>query len=213
METTRIASLLAPFLESPLTESQLRQISIYIDLLLRWNARMNLTAIRREEDIVTRHFGESLFMARHLFPRQTSPADPPPHVLDIGSGAGFPGLPLKLWSPEIHLTLLEANHKKATFLREVVRALTLTDVNIIAERAEALAARPGFPRADLVTLRAVEQFTTILPQARAFLLPQGRMALLITESQLRHLPPLNWTAPIHVPESQEKILTIGQVVD
>src|SRR5271170_4538000 len=66
--TAQIAALLEPFIETPLSPSQLDQISTYIDLLLRWNARINLTAIRNEEEIVTRHFGESFFLARHLFP-------------------------------------------------------------------------------------------------------------------------------------------------
>ena len=68
MDTARIAALLQPFLEQSLPQSQLDQISIYIDLLLRWNVRINLTAIRHPEEIVTRHFGESFFLARHLFP-------------------------------------------------------------------------------------------------------------------------------------------------
>src|SRR5712692_5064663 len=185
MDTPRIAVLLQPFVEPSLPESLLDQISTYIDLLLRWNARINLTAIRHPEEIVTRHFGESFFLARHLFPKSVANAssvartllsanadtaqlpatsqlsnachpersrakseaigsakskacpelaegDPysstAPHVLDIGSGAGFPALPLKLWAPHIHLTLIESNHKKATFLREVTRALTLTNI-------------------------------------------------------------------------------------
>src|ERR1039458_3781694 len=153
MDTARIAALLEhflePFLEQSLSESQLDQISIYIDLLQRWNARINLTAIRNEEEIVTRHFGESLFMARHLFPIErpapgapliahgamSGPSFHPPRVLDIGSGAGFPALPLKIWAPTIHLTMIESNHKKAAFLREVARALTLTNVNVITDRA------------------------------------------------------------------------------
>src|SRR5712692_5261342 len=68
MDTARIAVLLQPFLEPSLPESMLDQISTYIDLLLRWNARINLTAVRHPEEIVTRHFGESFFLARHLFP-------------------------------------------------------------------------------------------------------------------------------------------------
>ena len=68
MQTARISALLEPFLNHPLSEQQLNQISIYTDLLQRWNARINLTAIRTEEEIVTRHFGESLFLARHVFP-------------------------------------------------------------------------------------------------------------------------------------------------
>src|SRR5580693_2378362 len=137
--TTQIAALLEPFIETPLSPSQLDQISIYIDLLLRWNARINLTAIRNEEEIVTRHFGESLFAARHLFPRVARAPSPTsvsktkvhaPRLIDIGSGAGFPGLPIKIWAPEIDLTLIESNQKKATFLREIARKLTLTDINV-----------------------------------------------------------------------------------
>src|SRR5580698_5055873 len=177
MHIARIAALLEPFLEQSLDPSQLDQISTYIDLLQRWNARINLTAIRKEEEIVTRHFGESLFLARHLFPKNVRdaglsvartllsanmnstqlPATPQspipshpernrakseangmveskdpypvsntlpqgvlstqsaPQVTDIGSGAGFPGIPLKIWAPQIHLTLIESNHKKTTF--------------------------------------------------------------------------------------------------
>ena len=66
MDSARIAELLASFLERPLSESQLEYISIYIDILLRWNARVNLTAVRQAEEILTRHFGESLFAARQL---------------------------------------------------------------------------------------------------------------------------------------------------
>ena len=209
MDTARIAALLGPFLSQSLSQSQLDQISIYIDLLLRWNARINLTAIRHEEEIVTRHFGESLFMARHLFPAEhvartllsasagnmqesgalsahSAMNGSPPHppiVLDIGSGAGFPVLPLKIWAPHIHLTLIESNHKKAAFLREVARALTLTNINVITDRAEALSARPDFPRAGVLTLRAVEHFETILPLAVTFLAPNGTLALLIGAAQ------------------------------
>jgi len=231
MDTARIAALLDPFLEQSLPPSQLDEISIYIDLLHRWNAHINLTAIRHPEEIVTRHFGESFFLARHLFPKSgartllsASGAPPiahsamsgtpphPPRVLDIGSGAGFPALPLKIWAPHIHLTLVESNHKKAAFLREVARALTLTNINVITDRAETLAARQDFPRADVVTLRAVERFETILPQAVTFLAPHASLALLIGASQIPHLPALatiKWCKPIPVPHSHERVLSIG----
>jgi len=229
MDTARIALLLEPFLEESLGESQLQHISIYIDLLNRWNARINLTAIRNEDEMVTRHFGESLFLARHLFPamdvsveRAHSPAnaesageesvDDLKHLVDVGSGAGFPALPLKIWAPETRLTLIESNHKKATFLREVARTLTLTDVNVITERAETAASNKAVPRGDVVTLRAVERFETILPHAAAFLTPGGTLALLIGESQLPVLaamPTIDWTAPMPVPQSQSRVLSIG----
>jgi 16S rRNA (guanine527-N7)-methyltransferase len=210
MDTARIAALLDPFVEQGLSQSQLDQISIYIDLLIRWNARINLTAIRHPEEIVTRHFGESFFLARHVFPAG-APLHPP-RILDIGSGAGFPALPLKLWAPQVHLTLIESNHKKAAFLREVARALTLTDINVITDRAEVLAARPGFPHADVVTLRAVEHFDTILPQAVTFLAPNATLALLIGAAQIPHLTTLTtlqWRPPIPVPQSHTRVLLIG----
>ncbi|MGB6250053.1 MAG: 16S rRNA (guanine(527)-N(7))-methyltransferase RsmG [Terriglobales bacterium] len=247
MDTARISALLEPFLESPLSPSQLDQISIYIDLLKRWNARINLTAIRGEEEIVTRHFGESLFLAQHLFPsiknchpershaireaddvaeskdpysaslpappQGVLPAPPnPSRVLDIGSGAGFPALPLKLWAPTIDLTLIESNQKKATFLREVVRTITLTNVNVISARAETVSVSPEFPRADVVTLRAVERFETILSQAATFLTPNGRLALLIGATQLSRLTTLtsiDWSSPISIPKSHSRLLSIG----
>ena len=241
METARIAALLEPFLEQPIPEPQLNQISIYIDLLQRWNARINLTAIRNEEEIVTRHFGESFFLARHLFPAVAKPCHPersegssggatgaparppstghwplatgncPPRVLDIGSGAGFPALPLKIWAPNIHLTLVESNHKKATFLREVARVLTLTNINVMAERTEVLAISLR-SKADIVTLRAVERLETILPQTVAFLNPTGTLALLITTAQVPHLTTmttLKWQPPIKVPNSSKRVLSIG----
>ena len=233
MDTARIAALLEPFLLQPLPDDALGQISTYIDLLRRWNARINLTAVRDPEAIVTRHFGESLFLARHLFPepgplerseervgvagptRSRVPGTdhcplPTDHctVLDIGSGAGFPGLPVKIWAPAVSLTLVESNHKKAAFLREVARALTLTDVNVTTERAETI----RLPPAHFVTLRAVERFETILPLVARSLGPGGRLALLIGSSQASLIPTLvpnlRWLSPIAIPQSRSRILAI-----
>ena len=250
MDPARIAELLQPFLScgaaslysessartnkvgsafcqsESLSATQLQHISMYIDMLQRWNARINLTAIRDEEQIVTRHFGESFFAAAHLFPRgsfiltdaeafgcpEAAGAElttTPNRVADLGSGAGFPGIPIKLWSPGIALTLIEANHKKATFLREVVRALTLTDVDIQNVRGETL-----FPSTyDLVTFRAVERFPQTLRTAAGLLAPKGRLALLIASSQIQAaestLAELLWRAPIPVPQSNSRVLVVG----
>jgi 16S rRNA (guanine527-N7)-methyltransferase len=227
VDTARIAALLDHFLESSLLSSQLDQISTYIDLLLRWNARINLTAIRHPEEIVTRHFGESFFLARHLFPMAApdfasirAPEAAPykllmgedVRVLDIGSGAGFPAIPLKIWAPHLHLTLIESNQKKAAFLREVARALTLTNVNVINDRAETVAASPDSPRADFVTLRAVERFETILPHALTLLAPKATLALLIGAAQvprLATLSTLKWHPPINIPQSHSRVLSVG----
>jgi 16S rRNA G527 N7-methylase RsmG len=110
------------------------------------------------------------------------------------------------------VTLIESNHKKAAFLREVARALTLTDINVIAGRAKTVSAQPNFPQADVVTLRAVERFETILLQAVTFLAPNGILALLISAAQLPHLttlPTMKWNPPIHVPQSHTRVLSIG----
>lgn len=216
MEIARISALLRPFLEEPLSPLQLEQVSIYIDTLLRWNARINLTALRRPEEIVTRHFGESFFLARHLFPRKHKEDSSwkGRRVLDIGSGAGFPGLPLKIWNQEMNLTLIESNHKKATFLREVVRTLRLDNIVVRTDRADELASDPGFVRSDFVTFRAVENFEEILSLAVTFLIPGGRLALLLGASQsesLRNVSSVRWDAPVLVPQSHSRILATGAI--
>ncbi len=210
METARIAELLQPFLTRSLAESQLHNISMYVDLLLRWNARVNLTAVRKPEEIVTRHFGESLFAARHLIPPHPgSPAEPSQRVVDVGSGAGFPGLPIKLWAHGIHLTLIESNHKKAAFLREVIGTLTLMNVDVFARRAE------EFPTASakMVTLRAVERFDSTLPTAARLVAGSGHLALLISQRQVARtvqlLPTFRWQEAQPIPLSSARVLMIG----
>jgi 16S rRNA (guanine527-N7)-methyltransferase len=257
MHAARIAELLQPFLSpisnprhserdssreesAVLSPTQLQSISTYIDILIRWNARINLTAIRNPEEIVTRHFGESLFAARHLFPPYPVSSSVPgacpersrrvssvvkafdvavandqretnDRLADIGSGAGFPGIPIKLWAPNIALTLIESNQKKATFLREVARTLTLTDINIQNARAETLPPSTF----DVVTLRAVERLSKVLPVAATLLAPQGRLALLIASSQLdatrSTLPNLSWDPPSPIPQSQSRLLLVGSL--
>src|ERR1700728_2858710 len=112
LSEAKIATLLTTYLSDPPSESTLLQLSTYLDLLLKWNARTNLTAVRDPQEIVRRHFGESLFAGRHV--------GTPATLLDLGSGAGFPGIPIALLRPEIAVTLAESQHKKAAFLREVV---------------------------------------------------------------------------------------------
>jgi 16S rRNA (guanine527-N7)-methyltransferase len=258
MHPARIAELLHPFLASKschsepasfageesavLSPAQLQAISTYIDILLHWNARMNLTAIRHEEEIVIRHFGESLFAARHLFPQvyPVSGACPersrrvPPvlkdfdvdvdvdvgvagarspkaalRLADLGSGAGFPGIPIKLWAPHVAVTLIESNHKKATFLRQVVRSLALKNIDIQNVRADAIP-RSSF---DFVIIRAVERLNETLPTAAGLLTPGGRLALLISSTQVESvhaaLPNFEWARPLPIPESTSRQLLLN----
>ncbi len=192
------------------SENLFLQIPIYLDLLLRWNARTNLTAIRAPEEIITRHFGESLFAAQQIFPAGNSPESnaPAATLADVGSGAGFPGLPMKLWATQLQVTLIESHQKKATFLREVIRALKLTDVEVQATRAQQIT-----QTFDTVTLRAVEHFDQILPIAAKLVRPGGRLALLIGEDQIPAagslLPSFKWDNPYTIPNSQRRVLLIG----
>jgi len=118
---------------------------------------------------------------------------------------------VKIWASAVRLTLVESNHKKAAFLREVARSLTLTDVNVITERAETL----RLPPVQFVTLRAVERFETILPIAARFLVPAGRLALLIGSSQAALLPTivphLRLLPPIPIPQSKSRNLIVTSI--
>ena len=242
MHAARIAELFRPFLSSALnpchsepgrrpsevaavlSPTQLQHISTYIDILLHWNTRINLTAIRDPEEIVTRHFGESLFAALHLFPKvypvpsvssvvkdvDLDVASDQIRLADLGSGAGFPGLPIKLWAPDVALTLIESNQKKATFLREVTRTLTLKDVDIQNVRAETLPPSTF----DVVTLRAVDRLSSILPAAATLLASTGCLVLLISAAQLNAihtgLPTFTWDSPIPIPGSESRLLLLSR---
>ena len=137
-----------------LAQEIVAKLGVYLDLLTRWNKQMNLTAVRRPEDIVRRHFGESLFLASRL--RGTGA------LLDLGSGAGFPGIPIQLLHPELDVTLAESQGKKASFLREVVRVLQLPSKVVAARVLRPIAGL----RLDVVTLRAVDDMREALQSAR-----------------------------------------------
>ena len=128
----------------------------------------------------------------------------------MGSGPGFPGLPIKMWAPHVHLTLIESNSKKATFLREVVRNLRLTGVDVFASRANLFTGSRG----DVVTLRAVERFGSILPVAAELGVPSGRLAILVGQAQVRGvielLGGLKWDKPIKLPLSDSRVLILGR---
>ena len=197
LSETRIADLLAPYLGDAATPPNLlQQLSLYLDLLLRWNARTNLTAIREPEEIVRRHFGESLFAGRHLTPLFPAEAT----LLDFGSGAGFPGLPIQLLLPQLRVTLAESQGKKASFLREAVRTLGLT-TEVWADRVEAL---PASRRFSAVTLRAVDRMEQALASARERIAPSGWLVTLSAE------PAPEGSLSFPVPGAESSHLTLQQ---
>jgi len=202
MEVSALRDLLAPFVPpADLDDALLASVSVHLDRLVRWNQRMNLTALRLPEEMVIRHFGESLFAARSLLSR-----DAHHEVFDLGSGAGFPGLPMKYWAPSLQLTLIESHGRKATFLREVGRALQLSGFSVLNVRAESLA-----KRSRLVTMRAVEKFDRALAVAARLVAPGGRLALLIGEAQRERalsLLPEGESSVFALPSSQQRILLV-----
>jgi 16S rRNA (guanine527-N7)-methyltransferase len=206
-----IAELIAPYLPHP-PASLLPQLSVYLDLLLKWNARTNLTAIRSPEEIVRRHFGESLFAACHLDPDTPDPDTPDPNtpdpatpepgtltLLDFGSGAGFPGLPIALLRPDIHVTLAESQNKKATFLREVVRTLAVS-AEVWSSRVESM---PADRRFHTVALRAVDNMTAAIAAAA----PRATHQLLVLAGSVPALPAgFSVEASVPIPNSAASTL-------
>lgn len=149
-----------------LTSQQLEQFARYLNLLLVWNERINLTAVRRPEEIQIRHFLDAL----SCLPQMEDLSGQ--RVIDVGTGAGFPGLPLKIAVPDLQLTLVESVQKKARFLQTVVDELALPDVKIIAERVELLGQHPAYrEQYDWAVARAVAG----LPVLAEYLLPLCRV--------------------------------------
>ena len=149
----------------------LGQFETYLALLLKWNARMNLTAVREPEEIIRRHFLESIQCARAL------PVDCERTLLDFGSGAGFPGIPITICRPEFRVTLAESQRKKAAFLREAVRTLGL-DAEVFDGRVEDMVDKRRF---GVVTLRGVDKMEQACGVALRRVAPGGWIAVFVTD--------------------------------
>jgi len=199
----RVRELLRPF-GLDLNPGQVAQTISYLQLLLRWNQKINLTAIRDPEECVTRHFGESLFLARHAELRGG--------LLDIGSGAGFPGLALKIAVPTLAVTLLEPVAKKRAFLKEAARACGFHSVEVRGERLEEFVrSRP--PYFDFATSRAVGKLQTLVPLATECLGPGGSIYLWMTRDSATGLgslePGMAWGEPLAIPLSRDGVILPG----
>ncbi len=138
-----------------LSKEQLNQFDLYRHLLVEWNKKMNLTAITEKCEVATKHFIDSLYGLKFLSNAKT--------LIDVGTGAGFPGLPLKIAKPELSLTLLDSLNKRLNFLTEVKNKLSLSDVTCIHSRAEDGAAPKSSLREsfDAVTSRAVANMSVL----------------------------------------------------
>jgi 16S rRNA (guanine527-N7)-methyltransferase len=162
LSAERIAQAVEQAGLTPLSSGVAKKFSQYFALLEQWNSKLNLTAIRDPEDVLRRHFVECIFCAQHLPQGIAS-------LLDYGSGGGFPGIPIALCRPEIHLTLAESQGKKASFLREVVRSLGFA-AEVYAGRVEEMPASRSF---DAVSLRAVDKMQLAAENAAGRVRPGG----------------------------------------
>jgi 16S rRNA (guanine527-N7)-methyltransferase len=185
---------------------QVLQIQQYIALLLQWNEKINLTAIRDPIEILYRHFCESMYGAGAIPEKEC-------RLADVGSGGGFPGLPLKIIRPEIELFLVEANVKKATFLAEVVRELGLSDARVVVSRYEELAEE--LTPLDVVCSRAVGEFAPFLAWASSEAVAAKRVVLWIggnDAASARQMQGWNWAEPKPIPHSLRRFVLVGDLL-
>jgi 16S rRNA (guanine527-N7)-methyltransferase len=182
---------------------QVLKIQQYMNILLAWNAKVNLTAIRNPLEILYRHFCESLY-ARVAIPVETG------RLADVGSGAGFPGLPLKILCPNLQVFLVESSIKKATFLAEVIRELGLTDASVLVNRYEELSEEVA--PLDFVCSRAVGEFGPLLEWAGSKRVAARQVILWIGARDLQGIQQFRsweWREPILVPHSLRRLLLVG----
>jgi 16S rRNA (guanine527-N7)-methyltransferase len=203
-DPAELERLIAPVLLYPLAKLDYERLARYTDILYRWNARMNLTAVRDWRVFARLHLAESL-LAGQL---------PPPGVrsaLDFGSGAGLPGIPMAMVQPQLPIMLAEAQGKKAAFLREIARDLSLKNVSVFHGRVEDLSRDAVF---DLVTLRAVDKMSDALRTAQTRLVAGG-WCLILTSAANRIeiaelLPGMTWLEQVLVPGTAQRVILRGQ---
>jgi 16S rRNA (guanine527-N7)-methyltransferase len=197
-----IQDWITPF-HPELTSIQIEQVQKYISLLLLWNQKISLTSIENPQELVSRHFGESFFGAKFIENRVC-------RLADVGSGAGFPGLALKIVLPKLQVFLIEQDTRKATFLNEVIRALNLADAKVLRSPYEALA--PEVSNFDAIIARAVGDHKAILKWAIPRLSEFGQAVLWIgaeDAARLSELPTWKWRLPLALPNSKNRVLLSG----
>ena len=201
----QISAALAPF-GVQLSNDQISQVREYIRLLLKWNRLMSLTTVTDPLEIVGRHFGESMFAATR-YPVENC------RLADVGSGAGFPGLAIKILRPDVHVTLIESSKKKSAFLSEVARALELAGVEVLPMRFEEI--RPGEEFAKFITARAVGGFSELLLWSRTALSRRGHLLLWVGGEDITNISNTEgwaWSPPERIPDSQRRYILMGRYV-
>jgi 16S rRNA (guanine527-N7)-methyltransferase len=197
-----IERVLSPFGVIP-DHNLCEAIRVYTSTLLHWNSRIALTTVTDREEILRVHFGESFFAA-------STAGIAAGRVADIGTGAGFPGIPIRMVHPSVELVLVDAVAKKTAFLHEVVRRLGMSGVDIIRCRMEDMGGdAAGF---DFVTARALGKYDELLLWSKSRLSQNGKIVLLIGEAELRNILTSRgwyWDKNVIVPGSTGRFLLVG----
>ena len=186
-----------------LSEPQLSQIQRYIACLVFWNQRVSLTSVTDLEEILERHFAESLIGVPLI-------GSPEGRLADVGTGAGFPGLALKIALPNLQVFLIERNTKKCAYLSEAIRFLNLDRVTVIRSEFESIS--PAEPKFDSIAARAIGSHKDLLRWATGRLTPNGKVLLWLGEKDslsLSQTTNWRWDPPISIPHSQSRVILVG----
>jgi 16S rRNA (guanine527-N7)-methyltransferase len=182
-------------------------IRTYIELLLKWNKTVSLTTVSELDQILAFHFGESLF-ALPMLPVEKS------RLADVGSGAGFPGVPLAMARPSLNVTLIEPNAKKFAFLNEVIRQLSLANVSVARGRTGDL--QFSNQEFEVVTARAVGQFEDLLGWAKTRITSGGKLILWVGDEDMKQIlsdKRFEWSSPERIPGTDRRFVLSGTSQD
>jgi 16S rRNA (guanine527-N7)-methyltransferase len=202
ISSSTIIEALRPYGVAPSPELADKLLA-YMELLAKWNRKIALTTVTAPGEIARFHFGESLFAACRYNLEKS-------RLADVGTGAGFPGLPCALAVPSLKVTLIESNLKKCAFLAEAIRVLSISNAKIFAGRMESFDS--DAPQFDFIATRAFGKFDQLLSWAKMHLIESGKLLLWLGEEDSRRIsqdPEWSWQRPDLIPGSQRRHILAG----